>query len=131
MNMAELAISDAIAVTETVGADPRLTDAVVLLGAARDSVADFVDAVPTRRRVVIEDAPPKATKIVQLSAARDAMEGAAIALAAAAASLEPINEPVGGRRPDNMAVEVRSMRRNLAEMKTSVQRQIDKVFNNG
>lgn len=33
------------------GADVRLTDAVVLLQAARDSVADFVDGIETRRHV--------------------------------------------------------------------------------
>ena len=40
---AEKAISDAVAVVEAAGAHTRLTDAVVLLGKARDAVADYVD----------------------------------------------------------------------------------------
>ncbi len=40
---AELAIRDAMLAVETVGAHPLLTDAVVLLGQAREKVADFVD----------------------------------------------------------------------------------------
>ena len=52
MTPAELAIREAIRVVEAAGADVRLTDAVVLLGAARESVADFVDHIHTRRSVV-------------------------------------------------------------------------------
>ncbi len=37
---------------EQMAADPRLTDAVVLLQAARDSFADYIDGVKTRRHVV-------------------------------------------------------------------------------
>lgn len=48
---AEQAIQAALDAVEAVGADVRLTDAVVLLGAARDSVADYVDGVDTRRSV--------------------------------------------------------------------------------
>lgn len=48
---AEKAISEAIRVVESIGADVRLTDAVILLGAAQDSVADFVDDVRERRRL--------------------------------------------------------------------------------
>lgn len=40
---AERAIADAIAAVEAAGAHPRLTDAVVLLGQAKDAVADFVE----------------------------------------------------------------------------------------
>lgn len=42
---AERAIADAIAAVEKVGADKRLTDAVILLGQAKDRVADYVDGV--------------------------------------------------------------------------------------
>jgi hypothetical protein len=48
---AEHAIQDAIDAVERVGADVRLTDAVVLLGAARDSVADFAEGVADVRRL--------------------------------------------------------------------------------
>lgn len=41
---AESAITQAMAAVEMAGCDPLLTDAVVLLGQARDKVADFVDA---------------------------------------------------------------------------------------
>lgn len=40
---AELAIRGAIQAVEEVGADPLLTDAVILLGQAREKVADYVD----------------------------------------------------------------------------------------
>ncbi len=40
---AEIAISRAMAAVEEAGAHPLLTNAVVLLGAARDKVADFVE----------------------------------------------------------------------------------------
>lgn len=43
---AETAISNAMSAVEEAGAHPLLTDAVVLLGQARDKVADFVDEVP-------------------------------------------------------------------------------------
>lgn len=52
MTDAEKAIYDAQQKVEALGADVRLTDAVVLLGAARDSVADFVDGIPHTRRAV-------------------------------------------------------------------------------
>jgi methionine synthase I (cobalamin-dependent) len=42
---AELAIREAILAVETAGADPLLTDAVVLLDQAKAKVADFVDGV--------------------------------------------------------------------------------------
>ena len=42
----EQAIWDASLLVEMAGADVHLTDAVVLLGRARDKVADFVDGVP-------------------------------------------------------------------------------------
>ena len=53
---AEKSIRTAIASVEELPADPRLTDAVVLLGAALDSVADWVDDVRCRRSVVVERA---------------------------------------------------------------------------
>lgn len=40
---AELAIRKATQAVEEAGAHPLLTDAVILLGQARDKVADFVD----------------------------------------------------------------------------------------
>lgn len=43
MSLAELAIRNAIVVVEEAGADPLLTDAVVLLGEAKEKVADWVD----------------------------------------------------------------------------------------
>ena len=45
MTPAELAIMKAIDAVEVAGCDTRLTDAVILLGKARDRVADFVDGV--------------------------------------------------------------------------------------
>lgn len=48
---AEMAIRDAIEAVEKMTADVRLTDAVVLLGAALNSVADFIDAKQVRRFV--------------------------------------------------------------------------------
>lgn len=49
---AERAIFDAVQAVEAVGADVRLTDAVVLLLAARDSVADYIDGRSEMRRHV-------------------------------------------------------------------------------
>lgn len=40
---AEIAINSAIQIVETIGADVRLTDAVILLAQAQNKVADFVD----------------------------------------------------------------------------------------
>lgn len=45
---AEAAIGKALEAVEAAGADPRLTDAVNLLQAARQAVADFVDDAPRR-----------------------------------------------------------------------------------
>lgn len=42
---AEKAIHDAVQAVEAMPADPRLTDAVILLQKAKDRVADFVDKV--------------------------------------------------------------------------------------
>lgn len=44
MTPAELAITEAMTKVEEMPPDTRLTDAVILLGQARDLVADFVDA---------------------------------------------------------------------------------------
>lgn len=52
---AEHVIATAMTVVEGVGADVRLTDAVVLLQAAKDSVADFVDDVDRRRFVDVRE----------------------------------------------------------------------------
>lgn len=43
MTPAELAIFAAVEAVEKVGADVRLTEAVILLGQARAKVADYVD----------------------------------------------------------------------------------------
>ena len=48
---AEILIDAARDAVEAMPADVRLTDAVVLLGAARDSVSDFVDGIDKRRYV--------------------------------------------------------------------------------
>ena len=50
MTPAERAIYDAMVEVEKLPPDMRLTDAVVLLGKARESVADFVDGVPRNER---------------------------------------------------------------------------------
>lgn len=42
---AEVAIYNAILEVEKMPADTRLTEAVILLGKAKDSVADFIDGV--------------------------------------------------------------------------------------
>lgn len=43
MTPAELAIRNAVDVVEEAGADPLLTEAVILLHQARDKVADYVE----------------------------------------------------------------------------------------
>jgi len=48
---AERQIYEAMQAVERMAADVRLTDAVVLLGAARDRVADFVDGIEGKRTV--------------------------------------------------------------------------------
>ncbi len=45
MTPAELAIRNAIIEVEKMPADGRLADAVILLNAAMDSVADYIDGV--------------------------------------------------------------------------------------
>jgi hypothetical protein len=45
---AELAIRNAMLAVEEMGADTRLTEAVILLEAAKDKVSDFVDGVPAK-----------------------------------------------------------------------------------
>ena len=49
---AELAIRKAVDLVESLGADVRLTDAVVLLNEAREAVADWYDEMPIVRRSV-------------------------------------------------------------------------------
>lgn len=44
---AERAIYDAVQAVEAAGAHPLLTDAVILLGQAREKVADYVDGIPS------------------------------------------------------------------------------------
>lgn len=46
----EKAIFDAVQTVEAMGAHPRLTDAVVLLGQAREAVADYVDSKPVEEK---------------------------------------------------------------------------------
>jgi hypothetical protein len=50
----EHAILEAMRLVESLGADPRLTDAVVLLGRARDAIADFVDKVERPRALDVD-----------------------------------------------------------------------------
>ena len=52
MTPAELAIREAIQEVENIGVDILLTDAVNLLAAAKDSVADYVDGIANKRRQV-------------------------------------------------------------------------------
>ena len=54
MTPAEKAIRDAVHAVEAAGADERLTDAVNLLIAAGDSVADWIEGVKSRRAVCDE-----------------------------------------------------------------------------
>lgn len=54
MTPAEKAIIDAVLAVEALPADARLTEAVVLLQAARDTVADYVEGVRNTRRYVEE-----------------------------------------------------------------------------
>jgi hypothetical protein len=49
---AERKIQDAVEAVEYMPADVRLTDAVVLLGAARNLVADYVDGVTPKQRAL-------------------------------------------------------------------------------
>lgn len=46
---AELAIQNAMRVVEEMPADVRLTEAVILLGQARDRVADYIDGIGIRK----------------------------------------------------------------------------------
>ena len=46
MSSGEYAIREAVQEVEAMGADVRLTQAVILLGEAKDKVADFVDGIP-------------------------------------------------------------------------------------
>lgn len=63
MTPAEKAIYDAVQAVEAMPADVRLTDAVILLQAARESVADFVDGIKDQRRYVHAVAlPPSVTE---------------------------------------------------------------------
>jgi hypothetical protein len=45
---AETAIAAAVDAVEAMPADERLTDAVILLGRAKDAVADFIEGVPRK-----------------------------------------------------------------------------------
>ena len=47
---AEISIHAAIQEVEKAGADERLTEAVVLLGKAKELVADFVDGIPMKSK---------------------------------------------------------------------------------
>ena len=68
---AEKAIYDAMQAVESMAADVRLTDAVTLLGAAMDSVADYIDAVQKRRYVRCEDAEVDHAPTVPVIAERE------------------------------------------------------------
>lgn len=46
LSPAEREIHFATQEVESMGADPRLTEAVILLGRARERVADYIDGVP-------------------------------------------------------------------------------------
>lgn len=53
---AERAIFAAMEAVEALPADERLTDAVLLLQAARESVGDYVDGIQSRRSVTVAPA---------------------------------------------------------------------------
>lgn len=59
MTPAELAITNAMEAVEEAGCDTRLTEAVILLGEAREKVADFVDGKENPK--VTPKAEPKPT----------------------------------------------------------------------
>lgn len=64
---AERSIFDAIQAVETLPADVRLTDAVVLLGQAKDKVADFVDGHGTPSgHPPAQEAPPQQQELQAL-----------------------------------------------------------------
>lgn len=48
---AEIAINAAIQIVENIGADVRLTDAIILLAQAQNKVADFVDNIEVKNEV--------------------------------------------------------------------------------
>jgi hypothetical protein len=52
---AELAILEAMRLIEEMGADTRLTEAQILLGKARDKVADFIDGVELKEEPCISN----------------------------------------------------------------------------
>ena len=68
---AERDIMTAVQAVEATGADVRLTDSVVLLQAARDSVADFVDHIDCRRSVIV-DVEPRRVELLRLLGCVDA-----------------------------------------------------------
>lgn len=72
MTPAELAIHNAIGVVEEAGCDVRLTNAVVLLGEAKDYVADFVDGVPEKPLEVYRLRAEESRLIVRLQEEREA-----------------------------------------------------------
>lgn len=53
MSSSELAIYGIMGQVEMMGSDPRLTDAVILLRAARDSIADYIEEKKDVRRFVM------------------------------------------------------------------------------
>lgn len=72
---AEKAIYEAIVKVEEAGCDVRLTDAVVLLGEAKDCIADFVDGVPRRDpRTRTESDLRLAVKAAWIAAFEDAIK---------------------------------------------------------
>lgn len=68
---AELAIYGAMQEVEKMGASLQLTDAVVLLGAAKDAVADHVEGIQNVRRVLATAASPEEGTTPNLKAVYD------------------------------------------------------------
>ena len=68
MTPAELAIREAILAVEAVGADVRLTEAVILLVDARERLADFVDGIKP------EQAKTRDALIAEVEQLREALE---------------------------------------------------------
>jgi len=55
LSPAEIAFRNAMAEVEKLGADERLTDAIILLDKAKNKVADFIDGVETPKIKVVQE----------------------------------------------------------------------------
>ena len=87
MTPAELAIRQAVLVVEEAGCDSRLTDAVVLLGQAKECVADYVDNMPRLVKVCPSCASFEEERDMAHEAANDALDKYKLAVNDAGAAL--------------------------------------------